>query len=284
MNITILANRDIASNFAINLLLPHFSKHKLTIFLSSKVGKNVNKPADLQRLAYFEQDLFNQFVFPQMNDITCGSTGFKSFEQLDKVLAGGVSELNNINSDDGLAVLTASAPDLIISIRYGVIIKSPVIAVPRYGVINLHSGLLPDYRGVMASFWAMLNDDKEIGTTLHYINDGTIDTGKVISKSYLEVNYQKSYLWHVLQLYKNGTAAIIKIVAQLSQNVQIESTLQQEGGDYYTFPTQQELETFINSEKMILAKEELVEFIKQYYLKDIELNEIYNLLDKYQFD
>jgi hypothetical protein len=47
MNITILANRGIASNHSFNLLLPKLGEHKLTIFLSTKVAKAGNKPAAL---------------------------------------------------------------------------------------------------------------------------------------------------------------------------------------------------------------------------------------------
>jgi len=57
------------------------------------------------------------------------------------------------------------------SFALGLIIREPVIAHSQYGYINLHSGLLPDYRGVMASFRAMVNGDAEIGSTLHYIQD-----------------------------------------------------------------------------------------------------------------
>lgn len=273
MNITILANRDIASNFAINLLLPSLNKHKITIFLSSKVGKKTNKPTTLLELAFYEQELFNRVLSPRINAQQNEQTSFKSFEQLDDVVDGGVRELNNINTEEGLNVFKSSQPDLVISIRYGVIIKSNVINVPRYGVINLHSGVLPDYRGVMATFWAMYNKEQRIGMTLHYINDGTIDTGRVIGNSFIDVNYQRSYLWHVLELYKEGSELILKIVNQITQNLTISSKAQEEGGDYYTFPTEQELQAFCDAGNAIVSELEIDEFIKLYYLPSFKLNE-----------
>ncbi|WNC66935.1 formyl transferase [Thalassotalea nanhaiensis] len=274
MNITILANRDVASNFAINLLLPRLNKHHLTIFLSTKVGKQTNKPTALLELAFYEQELFNQVLSPKINAQHSEQTGFKTFEQLHDIVDGGVRELNNINTEEGFNLFNSSQPDLVISIRYGVIIKYNVINVPRNGVINLHSGILPDYRGVMATFWAMYKKEQRIGMTLHYISDGTIDTGRVIDKSSIDVNYQKSYLWHVLELYKEGTQLIINVVNKINQNLTITSSAQEEGGDYYTFPTTAEIETFINAGNSIISELEVNEFINQYYCFNVKLSEL----------
>ena len=71
--------------------------------------------------------------------------------------------------------------DLLISIRFGQIFKAEAIAQPRTGIINLHSGLLPEYKGVMASFWSLLNEEPRLGTTLHWITDKKIDSGALIS-------------------------------------------------------------------------------------------------------
>ncbi|WNC74093.1 formyl transferase [Thalassotalea psychrophila] len=274
MNITILANRDIASNFAINLLLPHLNNHNITIFLSAKVGQKTNKPAALLELAFYEQELFNRILSPKINAQHSEQTGFNTFEQLHEIVDGGVRELNNINTEEGLNVFKPSQPDLVISIRYGVIIKSNIINVPRNGVINLHSGILPDYRGVMATFWAMYKKEQSIGMTLHYISDGTIDTGRVIGKSFIDVNYQKSYLWHVLELYKEGTQLIINVVNKINQNLAISSTAQEKGGDYYSFPTTEEVETFINAGNAIISELEVNEFINQYYRSNVKLSEL----------
>ena len=88
--------------------------------------------------------------------------------------------LLNPNSPEGIDTVRALAPDLIISVRYGIILRPPVLSVPRLGVLNLHSGLLPAYRGVLATFRALLRGDSTIGSTLHYITDRTIDTGPIV--------------------------------------------------------------------------------------------------------
>jgi methionyl-tRNA formyltransferase len=103
-------------------------------------------------------------------------------------------------------------PDLIVSIRFGQILEEPVIAVPRIGVINLHSGLLPAYKGVMASFWSLLNGERQLGTTLHWITDSKIDSGAIISTQQQQVDTSKTYLQQVLSLYEPGARQITEAV------------------------------------------------------------------------
>ncbi|MEW6996098.1 formyl transferase [Colwelliaceae bacterium BS250] len=266
MNITILANRDIASNFAINNMLEQLAEHKISIFLSSKVGGKADKPEELQRLKFFEQDLFNQIISPLMNKAELPSSKYLSFAQISDKLEGRVAELNNINCESGLDILATQQPELIVSIRFGVIIKADVIAIPKHGVINLHSGVLPNYRGVMASFWALLNDEPQLGTTLHFINDATIDTGEIIATSLIKAQVEQSYLWHVLELYKQGAQLIIETIQKISNDQPLLTYPQATAGNYYTFPKQVDLDNFKNAGKTLVAEAELMEFLNHYYL------------------
>ena len=113
-------------------------------------------------------------------------------------------------AQEGIARIQATEPELIISLRFGLIIRDAVIAIPKHGVINLHSGLLPDYRGVMATFRAMLNGESEIASTLHFIQDSGVDTGDIISTVAVAVEPDKSYLLNVLNLYVGGCEQILR--------------------------------------------------------------------------
>lgn len=245
MKITILANKDIASNIALNEILPCLSNHEVYVFLSSKVGKSESLPQELQRLKFFEQSLFNELLFPLIKPSSLKSSGeFFSFDGLEKFTHKPIKVLNLINSDEGLALFKETEPDLVVSVRYGSILKSPVISVPKFGVINLHSGILPEYRGVMATFRAMLNEDEKIGTTLHYINDSRIDTGSIIASSSMPIDKNRSYLWHVVALYSDGCKLILNAIKQIAEVGSILCDEQEGKGNYYSFPTAEELEEF----------------------------------------
>jgi methionyl-tRNA formyltransferase len=266
MKITILANQDIASNYAINMLLGLLVNHDVSLFLSSQVGSNNNKPKPLISLKAIEQQMFTETLSVLLDGELSHKAKFKSFEGLSKQLCSPVSILNNINTAEGIEKLKQTDPELIISIRYGIILKDAIIDIPRFGVINLHSGLLPAYRGVMATFWAMLNGDKTIGCTLHYIDNSRIDTGRTIAVTALTVDQKRSYLWHVLTLYEQGVEEIAKTVKKIADQDPIDSSAQRSGGHYYTFPTSQDLQNFDSKGLVLADKLEILAFFNTRYL------------------
>lgn len=261
MRITILANSDLPSNYALNMLAESLSDHDLTIFLSDRVGKQSTRPPGLKNLEFFEQSLFTRLLFPLMNE---KSPRLLSFAGLGEKIGKPVLVLNSINEGQDLNALASSEPDLIVSLRYGVILKRKVIAIPKYGVINLHSGLLPAYKGVMATFRALQAGEVTIGTTLHYITDASIDTGPVIGTTAMDVIPGKSYLWHVLNLYPDGCKLIAASVEVILNKGKVDSVSQDPGGRYYSFPTDDDLDLFERAGFHLFDVEEILEFASQY--------------------
>ncbi|MFQ3197979.1 MAG: methionyl-tRNA formyltransferase [Paraglaciecola sp.] len=270
MNITILANRDIASNYALNMLVGGLAGHCLTVFLSARVGGNGEKPPELKRLALYEQALLEAIY----TDHQCNGASMpplqpalrcRSFAQLATLTTGPIVELNNINSAPGVAAIQANQPDLILSIRYGVILQPQVISLPKYGVLNLHSGVLPDYRGVMASFWAMLNDEPQLGTTLHYISDKGIDTGEVVATTKMAVDKSSCYLAQVLKLYVGGCEKMLFTVNAIDQGQVLRGIPQPLGGNYYSFPDQQAVNAFQSQGLCLINEVEMRTFMGRHY-------------------
>lgn len=85
----------------------------------------------------------------------------------------------NINSDEVRKDLTTLKPDLCVVAHFQKLIKSPLLSVPQLGFINLHPSLLPDYRGMAPQHWPIINGEKEVGVSIHYIDEG-VDTGDII--------------------------------------------------------------------------------------------------------
>ena len=265
MNITVLANRDIASNYALNHLLPVLTReHKVHVFLSSRVGGSAAGPSEIQQLKFFEQGLFNDILFPALSHSSVAAH-LHTFDRLAAMTGiSPIEVLNNINAEEGLARLVATAPDLVLSIRYGGILKDAAIAVARHGVLNLHSGLLPRYRGVMATFFAMLNGEDEIGMTLHSICDAGIDTGDVIGTTRVALEPQHSYWWNVLQLYPAGVTLMLGAVEEISSGNTLDSQPQTEDGQYYSFPKPEQLQRFHNMGLKLCDAQEITTFARQY--------------------
>src|SRR4051812_46187693 len=78
--------------------------------------------------------------------------------------------------------LSALGPDVIVVVAYGQILKKTVLDLPRLGCINIHSSLLPRWRGAAPIQWAILSGDRESGvTTMNLVEK--LDAGDILLQS-----------------------------------------------------------------------------------------------------
>jgi len=77
------------------------------------------------------------------------------------------------------AQISAKAPDLIIVVAFGQILRKRLLDIPRWGVINIHGSLLPALRGAAPLQWAILNDESKTGLTVMQMDEG-MDTGPIL--------------------------------------------------------------------------------------------------------
>ena len=243
MRITLLTNRDLASNFALNLLLPRLSNnHELRVLCSDRVGAEPAAPG-LATTAFYEQKLPLELLFPLI-DAQPKQGELLTFQGLSQFLVAPTASLNEPNGTEGLSALTATEPDLVISIRYGCILGTDALSIPNKGVLNLHSGGLPEYRGVMATFRAMLAGDTRLYSTLHWIDDATIDTGRIISVQHHSRDPRQCYLANTIGLYPAGCAALLKVVDMIEAGREPDAWEPEQSGSYYSFPDQRSIEAF----------------------------------------
>lgn len=91
-----------------------------------------------------------------------------------------VYQPTSLRDGTALACLKELAPDLIVVAAYGKILPPDILSLPRLGCINVHSSLLPRYRGAAPINWAILNGDRETGVTIMHMAEG-LDTGDMIA-------------------------------------------------------------------------------------------------------
>ena len=82
--------------------------------------------------------------------------------------------------------LRALQPDIIVVAAYGKILPKAILDMPKFGCINVHTSLLPDYKGAAPIQWAILNGEEETGVTIMYMDEGC-DTGDIISAERLQI-------------------------------------------------------------------------------------------------
>ena len=103
-------------------------------------------------------------------------------------LENGLPVFQPVKMRDGTALeqIKALEPDILVVVAYGRILPDDILAVPKYGAINVHGSLLPKYRGAAPIQWAVLNGDKITGVTTMYLAS-EMDTGDIIYTAETEI-------------------------------------------------------------------------------------------------
>jgi len=147
--------------------------------------------------------------------------------------------LYDMRAAEGAATLLGFRPDIVISVRFSLIFPQRVIeAVPR-GIINVHPGALPGYRGLFAPFWQVLRGELELGCTVHLVDKG-IDTGPVLGVAWVPFDATRSLIWHTAELYRGGVAIAATAATTLARGGRPDSVPQAAGGAYFGFPSSED--------------------------------------------
>lgn len=108
----------------------------------------------------------------------------KTVQQACKEVGAKLLSVGSLNDDTSLSAMRAYQPDVIVYAGGG-ILREPLIAIPKHGVLNAHGGPLPMVRGMNAAEWALMHGLNP-GTHSHLIDRG-VDTGPLISFNPLTV-------------------------------------------------------------------------------------------------
>jgi len=160
----------------------------------------------------------------------------------------GVDEIavdRSLNSESSLDSLRAATPDLLISIAGNEIFKKPLIELAPLGCLNLHTALLPKYRGLMPTFWVMKNGEKETGVSVFYVDEG-IDSGPILVQETVEIgNMTQKELIECTKML--GMKAIIKAIEKIRDGDTRTLPNDKEQSSYFRFPTREDVRAFRKS-------------------------------------
>lgn len=118
---------------------------------------------------------------------------------------------------DGTALETIRQldPDLIVVAAYGRILPQEILDYPRLGCINVHSSLLPKYRGAAPIHWAILNGEKETGVTIMHMALA-LDAGDIIRQRATPIDPDETVEDLHDRLAQLGAELLVETVAQLA--------------------------------------------------------------------
>ena len=114
-----------------------------------------------------------------------------------------------------LAQLQELAPELIVVAAYGRLLPDDILALPPKGCINVHSSLLPKYRGSAPINWAVVNGDKETGVTIMHMAT-ELDGGDIISQVVTPIDPEETVETVHDRLAALGGELLVKTVEEIA--------------------------------------------------------------------
>ncbi len=118
------------------------------------------------------------------------------------------------NNEEVFGKLKDHSPDLICVAAYGKILPIEILELPKYGCINVHSSILPKYRGAAPINWAIINGETKTGITTMKMDEG-MDTGDILltEETIIDINDTSETL--SLRLSEIGASLLIKTISEL---------------------------------------------------------------------
>ena len=120
----------------------------------------------------------------------------------------------SLRKEDSFTEIQALAPELIVVAAYGKLLPEEILQIPPKGCINVHSSLLPKYRGAAPINWAILNGETETGVTIMHMAK-ELDAGDVILQRKTAIGENEDAQALTGRLAELGAEALLEVVAAL---------------------------------------------------------------------
>ena len=141
-----------------------------------------------------------------------------------------VYQPENVNSKETIEVIRNISPDCIVVAAYGQILKEELLSIPKYGCINIHSSLLPKYRGAAPINWAVINGEKETGITIMEMGKG-LDSGDILLQKSLNIEEDDDSETLTDKLSFLGS----ELIAEVLNNIEVSKKNKKPQGHYDSF-------------------------------------------------
>lgn len=132
-------------------------------------------------------------------------------------LAHDIPVFQPVTLKDGTALeeIRQMSPELIVVAAYGRLLPRKILELPAKGCINVHSSLLPKYRGAAPINWAVLNGEEETGVTIMYMAQ-ELDAGDIIAQASTPIDPDETVETLHDRLAQMGGELLVKTVADLA--------------------------------------------------------------------
>jgi methionyl-tRNA formyltransferase len=245
MNISFLTTEDpLYLPMFFELVLPVLSRrHAVRVFSVPPLYKNQSSAQAARRyLASFgagatvqlTMRLFRAKIAKQSINSVCRHEGIAH------------QVVSDVNAPEFLNRLRQEATELLVSVSCPQIFRKALIELPRQGILNIHGAILPQYRGVMPSFWMLANGEKQAGVSIYFVNE-KIDAGELCGQEIFPIDPTETLDRFIWRSKRIAAGLLLRTIDALEQGTAERQALDLAAGSYYHWPDKPAVRRFFDA-------------------------------------
>ena len=141
----------------------------------------------------------------------------------------------DVNAPEFLDELRRQGADVLISVSCPQIFKKPLIELPPLGILNIHGAILPQYRGVLPSFWMLANGEKKAGVSIYYV-DSRIDAGELCGQRIYDIPADESLDGFLKRSKAIAADLLLEVLSDIERGQVTRRALNLAEGSYFSWP------------------------------------------------
>lgn len=154
-----------------------------------------------------------------------------------------VMPCDSVNDDEYHERARGLEPDVIVSVAAPEIFKRGVLGIPTLGCVNIHSGKLPVYRGMMPNFWQLLHGEPHAVVTVHEMVE-KLDAGGILKTLEWPLKERDSLDRVITGTKRDGARLMIDVLRAMRRGEHASTPLDMSEKKYFSFPTPKDVKAF----------------------------------------
>jgi len=142
----------------------------------------------------------------------------------------------SVNAPEYVRRVRDMAPDVIVSVAAPEIFRKEILGSARLRCVNIHSGRLPKYRGMMPNFWQLLHGERVATVTVHEMVE-KLDAGDVLGTLEVPVRDRDSLHRLIVETKEQGARLMIDVLRKIAAGSDSSTPLDMTGASYFRFPS-----------------------------------------------
>ena len=151
---------------------------------------------------------------------------------------------SDINAPGYLDLLDELDIDIVVSVAVPQLFRGRLLNIPRIACLNVHSALLPKYRGVDGLFWALLHEESEVGVTVHLMNEA-FDAGDIVAQQAFDVSETDTLHMLYQRAIDVGATLIARTLDDFASSTVKYQPNDVAAGSYFSAPTPEAAKRFL---------------------------------------